>query len=158
VALWPRDQMVFFADAANGTAVGNFGTILRTTDAGNTWNSEPSGVGHDLFGVSFPDPNDGTVVGVFGAILRRTTRCPHRRPYPRRLQPRRLHPPPAQLQPLLQHRLQQLHRRRPLHAGLLRHRGREPTLNPANAPCGCGCRATGVSLLERRLPRRARRG
>src|SRR6266480_2200529 len=68
---------VSFTDANNGTAVGEFGTILRTTDGGNNWVSQISGTVDDLWGVSFTDANNGTAVGfdvntVTGLILRTT--------------------------------------------------------------------------------------
>src|SRR5207302_4253075 len=39
------------------------GTILRTTDGGNSWVPQSSGTGNTLFGVSFIDANTGTAVG-----------------------------------------------------------------------------------------------
>jgi len=36
-------QGVSFSDANNGTAVGNYGTIVRTTDGGNSWIVQKSG-------------------------------------------------------------------------------------------------------------------
>ena len=66
---------VSFTDTNNGTAVGEFGTILRTTDGGNNWAPQVSGTVEDLWGVSFTDANNGTAVGfdfntVTGLILR----------------------------------------------------------------------------------------
>ena len=63
---------VSFIDANNGTAVGYEGTILRTTDGGNTWTSQSSGTTSYLSAVSFADLNTGTVVGQYGTILRTT--------------------------------------------------------------------------------------
>jgi len=63
---------VSFTDANNGTAVGGFGTIIRTTDGGNNWVSQTSGTYERLYGVSFTDENNGTAVGVVGTILRTT--------------------------------------------------------------------------------------
>src|SRR5258708_17576822 len=51
-------------------AVGEFGTILRTTDGGVTWILQSSGTTNSLYGVSFADANTGTVVGRSGTILR----------------------------------------------------------------------------------------
>jgi photosystem II stability/assembly factor-like uncharacterized protein len=48
------------------------GTILRTTDGGNTWVSQTSGTTNALFSVSFTDVNHGTAVGDYGTILRTT--------------------------------------------------------------------------------------
>src|SRR5262249_20929948 len=54
---------VSFTDANTGTAVGRFGTIVRTTDGGATWTPQVSGTDLDLNGVSFTDANVGTAVG-----------------------------------------------------------------------------------------------
>src|SRR5438477_1289139 len=61
---------VSFTDANNGTAVGWYGTILRTTDGGRHWIIQSSGTTNLLYGVSFVDANNGTVVGANGTILR----------------------------------------------------------------------------------------
>ena len=79
-----------FSDALNGTAVGQLGTIIRTTDGGQTWVREESGTNQDLYGVSFPETNTGNAVGAFGTILRtaaagsyaRPTTTPSPRPTP----------------------------------------------------------------------------
>ena len=47
----------------NGTAVGDFGTILRTTDGGDSWTPQTSGTTKTLYGVSFTDANNGTICG-----------------------------------------------------------------------------------------------
>jgi len=52
--------------------VGNFGAILRTTDAGNHWAIQREGISDVLYGVSFTDANNGTSVGSDGLILRTT--------------------------------------------------------------------------------------
>ena len=64
---------VSFTDANNGTAVGDSGIILRTTNGGTNWTSQSSGTTNHLYGVSFTDANNGTVVGANGTILRTTT-------------------------------------------------------------------------------------
>ena len=63
---------ISFVDLNNGTAVGDYGTILRTTNGGTTWTSQTSGTTADLYGVSFSDANNGTAVGMFGTTLRTT--------------------------------------------------------------------------------------
>jgi photosystem II stability/assembly factor-like uncharacterized protein len=63
---------VSFSDANNGTAVGQLGTILRTTDGGANWVQQTSGTTNELRCVSFTDADNGTVVGQFGTILRTT--------------------------------------------------------------------------------------
>ncbi len=71
---------VSFSDASNGTAVGQLGTILRTTDGGQTWVREGSGTNQDLYGVSFLETNIGNAVGAFGAILKTAAQGPTPRP------------------------------------------------------------------------------
>ena len=63
---------VAFTDSNIGTVVGNFGAILRTTDAGSHWTIQREGITDVLFGVSFTDANNGTAVGSDGLILRTT--------------------------------------------------------------------------------------
>ncbi len=47
-------------DANTGTAVGLYGTILRTTDGGATWTRQSSGTASNLYSVSFTNANTGT--------------------------------------------------------------------------------------------------
>ncbi len=63
---------VSFVDANAGTAVGDYGTILRTSDGGTTWTPQGSGTFNSLYGVSFADANTGTAVGSSGTILHTT--------------------------------------------------------------------------------------
>ena len=63
---------VSFTDSNNGTTVGSAGTILRTTDGGQNWVTQTSGITQWLYGVSFTDSNNGTAVGEGGTILRTT--------------------------------------------------------------------------------------
>jgi photosystem II stability/assembly factor-like uncharacterized protein len=61
---------VSFSDRNSGMAVGGGGTILKTTDGGETW-IELSGVTNSrLEGVAWIDGEQGTIVGYGGAILR----------------------------------------------------------------------------------------
>ena len=75
-----RQLAVSFTDANNGTAVGQLGVILKTTDGGQTWARQESGTNQDIYNLAFSGPDTGTVVGGFGAILRTvssvTTICP----------------------------------------------------------------------------------
>jgi len=48
------------------------GLILKTTDGGTNWISQPSGTVMELFDVDFLNPNNGIVVGWDGTILRTT--------------------------------------------------------------------------------------
>ncbi len=63
---------MWFIDVNTGTAVGNNGTILRTSNGGATWVNRPSGTPNGLWDVSFGDVNTGTAVGDQGAIVRTT--------------------------------------------------------------------------------------
>ena len=63
---------VSFIDANRGTAVGEAGTILSTTNGGLNWISQSSGTTQWLYGVFFTDANTGTAVGWAGTILRTT--------------------------------------------------------------------------------------
>ena len=57
--------------ANKGTAVGDFGKILRTTNGGTNWTQQSSGTPYNLYDVCFLDANNGTAVGD-GKILRTT--------------------------------------------------------------------------------------
>jgi photosystem II stability/assembly factor-like uncharacterized protein len=54
---------VKFINTTTGWAVGDGGTILRTTNSGLNWTSQTSGTTHYLNSVSFTDANTGTAVG-----------------------------------------------------------------------------------------------
>ena len=60
---------VSFVNRGAGIAVGDKGTVLRTTNAGTTWFTEFSGTTKDLYAVSFGSANRGIVVGDRGTIL-----------------------------------------------------------------------------------------
>lgn len=51
-------------------AVGNFGAIYHTGDAGRTWEARESGTKLPLFAVDFGDPTHGWVVGKSALIVR----------------------------------------------------------------------------------------
>ncbi len=55
-----------------GTAVGQSGTILHTTDGGTTWTGQQSGTTEDLVGVHFFDPQNGWAVGSKNIIIHTT--------------------------------------------------------------------------------------
>ena len=61
---------VKFISSSVGWAVGDYGTILKTTDGGTTWTFQSSGTTNYLGSVFFTDANNGTVVGSDGTILR----------------------------------------------------------------------------------------
>jgi len=61
---------ISFPDPQHGYIAGEFGTVLATTDGGNTWQKQDVGTDKTLFGVSFPTPEKGWAVGIDGLILR----------------------------------------------------------------------------------------
>jgi len=54
---------VCFINKDIGIAVGEAGTILRTTDGGNTWNNQSIENSFNLTGVWFNDTNNGVIIG-----------------------------------------------------------------------------------------------
>src|SRR5438034_982738 len=67
-----RDNLydVKAVDGREAWAVGNFGAIYHTADAGTTWQPRDSGTKTPLFGVGFSTPTQGWVVGIDGLVLR----------------------------------------------------------------------------------------
>jgi photosystem II stability/assembly factor-like uncharacterized protein len=63
---------VSLLDSGSGFAVGDAGTILKTTDSGMTWSPVTSGTTNALDDVYFFDPTQGVAVGEQG-LIRRTT-------------------------------------------------------------------------------------
>ncbi len=64
---------VFFQpDGRKGFAVGALGTIVRTTDAGETWATVTSGTTNDLNSVWFTSDQDGWAAGNAGTVLKTT--------------------------------------------------------------------------------------
>src|SRR6184192_659163 len=59
-------------DSGTGFAVGDAGTILKTTDTGMTWSPLTSGTTNVLYDVYFFDETQGVAVGERGRILRTT--------------------------------------------------------------------------------------
>ncbi len=60
---------IYFTDANNGYAVGNNGTILKTTNAGVNWTSQNSGTIVNLNSIYFTNVTNGYIVGDNGTIL-----------------------------------------------------------------------------------------
>ncbi|HLK13113.1 MAG TPA: YCF48-related protein [Candidatus Binatia bacterium] len=56
--------------ASEAWAVGTFGSIYHTTNAGQTWETRESGTRNPLFSVDFADPQHGWAVGKSAIILR----------------------------------------------------------------------------------------
>src|SRR5436305_15121990 len=69
---WNTLHDVSFVDGSTGTATRHNGTIIRTTDGGNSWVIQSSGTTNTLYGVSFTDVSHGTAVGASGTIVRTT--------------------------------------------------------------------------------------
>ncbi len=70
----PQGNTIFdicFVDSRHGWAVGEHGTILHTTNGGESWSAQSSGTTEALFECSFIDREHGWVNGV--QILLRTT-------------------------------------------------------------------------------------
>ena len=63
---------VYLLDSGVGFAVGDAGTILKTTDSGMTWSPLTSGTTNALRDAYFFDATQGVVVGEQGLILRTT--------------------------------------------------------------------------------------
>ena len=62
----PQDNRLLataFVGASTGWAVGESGTIIHTTDGGDTWVGQASGTNYDLTGLSFPDAQHGWIIG-----------------------------------------------------------------------------------------------
>jgi photosystem II stability/assembly factor-like uncharacterized protein len=70
----PHDEFysVHINPSGSGWVVGNFGTILRSVDAGNRWTRQNSGTLKPLTSVSFTDERHGFVVGGGGTIMTTT--------------------------------------------------------------------------------------
>jgi photosystem II stability/assembly factor-like uncharacterized protein len=59
-----------FTDLFTGYAVGYNGLILKTKDAGSTWNQQTSGMSANLYAVFFLNVDTGFIAGTNGAILK----------------------------------------------------------------------------------------
>jgi hypothetical protein len=59
-------------DSVRRVAVGDNGTILRTTDGGSTWVRLTTGTANNIAGLSFASPTHGLAVGTSGTIFRTT--------------------------------------------------------------------------------------
>ena len=63
---------IFFADSNIGWVCGLFGTILKTTDGGETWAAQTSGTTTNLSSIFFIDSNTGGATGSNGTIFKTT--------------------------------------------------------------------------------------
>jgi len=65
-------QATYFLDDQTGWASGADGTVLHTTDGGESWSAQSSGVNHTLYDIFFINGSTGWAVGSQGTILRTT--------------------------------------------------------------------------------------
>jgi photosystem II stability/assembly factor-like uncharacterized protein len=63
---------IIFLDDKNGWVVGDYGTILCSSDGGSNWKQVPSGTASHLRAITFVTPLKGWIVGDDGAILATT--------------------------------------------------------------------------------------
>jgi photosystem II stability/assembly factor-like uncharacterized protein len=63
---------VFFPDDSTGYAAGMYGTIVKTNDAGTTWNILQHDTGPFYYSVFFTDRNTGYLAGAEGTIKKTT--------------------------------------------------------------------------------------
>jgi len=63
---------VHFVDKDNGWIAGNTGTILNTTDGGNTWNEQSTPPNNTYYCVYFTDSMNGWAGGFSGKLIRTT--------------------------------------------------------------------------------------
>lgn len=61
-----------FVDENTGWLVGTSGMIVKTTNGGETWTAQTSGITSELYGVDFVNENIGFAVGQAGTILKTT--------------------------------------------------------------------------------------
>lgn len=59
-------------DTTNAIAVGDMGTVIRTTNGGISWNTISSGTSNNLTSVFFTNADTGFIVGDAGIILKTT--------------------------------------------------------------------------------------
>ncbi len=60
---------VYFENANNGWAVGDGGTIIRTTNGGTNWITQTSGTTQHLQDICFIDVNTGWAVGTSSVFM-----------------------------------------------------------------------------------------
>ena len=76
-AKWARDKLdsvvtlraVTFLDANTIIAAGHYGVIVKSSDAGLTWNIIPNQIGRNLFSITFPTRNFGWICGDSGSLF-----------------------------------------------------------------------------------------
>lgn len=63
---------IYLADANTGYAVGQAGTIIKTTNGGTNWTAQNSGTPSHLFGIYFLNVSTGWFVGDVGVVSKTT--------------------------------------------------------------------------------------
>lgn len=63
---------VYFVDYQTGIAVGQSGTVLRTTNGGANWTGVSTPTSNHLFGVHFINSQTGWIVGDLGTVMKTT--------------------------------------------------------------------------------------
>jgi photosystem II stability/assembly factor-like uncharacterized protein len=71
-AVGPNLRAVEFGNATDGWAVGDSGTILKTSNKGTNWTAQASGTVRNLYGLNFPGASAGWAVGEGGTVLKTT--------------------------------------------------------------------------------------
>lgn len=64
---------LYFVNVNTGYAVGDWGIILKTTNAGENWTTLYSGTGASLWDINFVNNNTGYISGNAGLIMKTTT-------------------------------------------------------------------------------------
>jgi len=59
----------WFLDVSTGYAVGNDGTIIKTSDAGDNWETVSSGTTEDLYSIGFSGQDTGYIAAGSGTVL-----------------------------------------------------------------------------------------
>lgn len=63
---------VHFPSESIGYIAGQYGTILKTTDGGNSWNTLETGIDKTLESIYFIDSQTGVCVGDYSKIIKTT--------------------------------------------------------------------------------------
>lgn len=68
----PNDALLYgisYADENNVWVAGEFGTIIRSSDGGQTWTQQHTGLESTIFGIHMRDAMNGMAVGIDSVIL-----------------------------------------------------------------------------------------
>ena len=63
---------IYCVNANTVYAVGDTGTIIKTTDGGNHWTKQTTGTNNALYSILFLNENTGYAVGAMGIVLKTT--------------------------------------------------------------------------------------